>query len=247
MILYHGLPGEPVFYFLVFATALLWCIADVAYLRAIPVVGAGVVSRLLPSAVILTFFLWFPFDHKLLLTYLAQPMRSGLVLAIIFSALFFAMRLRHCPVTLKAVKMIWFVLFVVAIGPIVLKLTLYQSPPHQGPYAFVFVQALMMVACWSAFYSIRRPEDGTASLFCPLAIKAAACVSVFSGFGVVLKTIAMIHTPHPAYLSVLSLTDSLIIVLYHRLTGRREEANIRDGLGIVACAMLLVVVTRLLE
>jgi hypothetical protein len=103
------------------------------------------------------------------------------------------------------------------------------------------------VAFWSVYYSIRRPEGGTIALFSPPAIKTAACVSVFSGFGVVLKTIAMMYTPHPAYLSVLLLTDSLVIVLYHRLTGHRDEANIRDGLGVVACAIVLVVVTRLME
>jgi hypothetical protein len=50
---------------------------------------------------------------------------------------------------------------------------------------------------------------------------------------------------HPAYLSVILFTDALWIVLIHRVTGRRDSSNIWAGLGIVACAVALIVVKSL--
>ncbi len=244
-VLQAGLPSDPAFYVTVALTAILWCVADVVYFRSIPVVGAGVITRMVPSAIIVTFFLWFLFDPALLRAYIADPGRSALIAGIIVLSSFFAVRLKRCPVTWQAIGVIWPLLFAAAVGPIIQKISLsYAATPMQAPYAFVFVQALVMVAIWGAYYLIRRPVP-VAAMRAGLSIRTAALVSVFSGFGVVLKNFGLLYAENPAYLSVLLLTDSLIVLAYHRLTGRRDGSDVLSGLGVVACAAALIIVKSL--
>lgn len=248
-----GFPSNPMFYVFAAMTAVLWSIADVIYFRALPVVGAAVVSRLIPSAILITFVSWFLFDPALLKTYMTEPVRGGALAAIILAATFLAMRLKRCAVSWAAVKMIWPLIAAAAVGPILLKLCLGQAPAGQAPYAFAFVQALIMIGYWSVFNGGRRLLTPAANKAAPFrsrfltrtALTTALMVSVFSASGVVLKNHAMITVDHPAYLSVLLLCDSLIIALIHRAWGRRDDSDLLAGFGIVACAAALIIVKSL--
>jgi hypothetical protein len=73
LVLQSSFPDDLRFYTTLAMTSLLWCISDVIYFRSVPIVGAGAVSRLLPSAVIITFVLWFFLDPALLDNYLSRP------------------------------------------------------------------------------------------------------------------------------------------------------------------------------
>ena len=85
-VLKEGFPDSPVFYACVALTSLLWCVSDVIYFRSVPLAGAGVISRLLPSAVLISFILWFAFDPSLIGKYLQKPWQSGAIAAVIASA-----------------------------------------------------------------------------------------------------------------------------------------------------------------
>src|ERR1035437_3877293 len=53
-VVYTGLPADPGFYIACGLSACLWAVADVYYFRALPMAGAAVVTRLMPSAIIVT-------------------------------------------------------------------------------------------------------------------------------------------------------------------------------------------------
>jgi hypothetical protein len=96
MVVMNGVPDNPYFYMFLAAQACLWMICDVIFYNAIPKVGAGVVSRILPVSTILAFCLWFAVDHKLLSIYLETPWRSGGVFVMLCATSYFAMRMRKC-------------------------------------------------------------------------------------------------------------------------------------------------------
>lgn len=240
-VLNQGFPDNPKFYVAVALTSLLWAISDVIYFRSVPVAGAGVVSRLLPSAVLISFVLWFFFDPGLLDKYLAQPLQAGLIGAIILLASYFAMQIKKCPVSWRGARMIWFVIFAACVGPLIEKMTLGQAPSSQAPYAFVFVQACFMLTFWLAYLLIRKPV-GPHTLFSPLSLKAGFLIGLCSAAAVTFRFKGLQEVEHPAYLSVILFTDALWIVLFHRLTGKKDSSNIWAGLGIVFCAMALVIV-----
>ncbi len=240
----YGFPDNTRFYLFAAISSGIWAISDVIYFRTIIHTGAGVVSRLLPSAVLLSFLAWFAFDPSLLTKYIESPVQGLSALAIICAASFFAMNLKSCPITMQGFKLIWFVILAAAIGPLVEKISMGNTPKAQTPFAFVFIQALMMLGFWGIFALIKRPIS-KAQFLAPSSIRAGLGISVFSAMALCLRFAALQYVEHPALLSVLLFTDALWILLYYRLTGRKDDSKIWAGLGIVGCAAALVLVKSL--
>ena len=240
----HGFPDNPKFYYAVAITSVLWAISDVIYFRSIPKVGAGVVTRLLPSAVILSFILWFFIDPALLEKYRANPLQASLIAGIILLSAWFASRLKNCAVSWKGFRVIWFVIFAACVGPLIEKMTLGYAPVKQAPFAFVFVQACFMLCCYLLYYMVRKPVS-RGVLLSPLSLKAGILIGLCSAAGVTFRFMALQEPEHPAYLSVILFTDALWVVLFHRLIGKSDNSNIWAGLGIVFCAIALTVVKSL--
>ncbi len=238
-VLHQGFPSNPAFYYSAALTSVLWAISDVIYFRSVPIAGAGVVSRLLPSAVLISFLLWFFVDPSLLGKYKQAPFQSAIIVGVIFLSAFFATRIKACPVSWRGMRLVWFVIFAACVGPILEKITLGYAPSKEAPYAFVFVQALMMLACWALYFIVRRPVSLNV-LFSPLSLKTGFLIGLCSACAVTLRFQALQMTEHPAYLSVILFTDALWILLIHRATGRNDSSNIWAGMGIVFCAAALV-------
>lgn len=239
-----GLPDSPAFYAFVFSTAVLYSISDVVYYRSVPEVGAGVVTRLLPASVIITFLAWFLFEPSLFEKYLSKPLESSLIAGIILASAYFATRLKKCPISWNGVKKIAFVIFAASLGPILQKLTLEQGITGQAVYGYVFIQALMMLSCWCVYYAIKRPVP-LSVLFAPLSLKTGAMIGLFSASSLVLKSFAYLTVEHPAFIPIILFTDSIWVLLIYRLMGRKDDSDIWAGLGIVACAAGLVLVKSL--
>lgn len=243
-VLTQGFPSDPRFYGCVAITSILWAISDVIYFRAVPIAGAGVVSRLLPSAVLLSFVLWFFFDPSLLDKYKENPAQAGIIALIILLASYFATQIKKCPVSWKGLRLVWFVIFAACVGPLIEKLTLGYAPSKQAPYAFLFIQSLFMLGFWALYFFIRRPISFR-TLVSPLSLKTGILIGLCSAVAVTLRFQALQETEHPAYLSVILFTDALWILLIHRAMGKNDGSNITAGLGIVFCAIALIVVKSL--
>lgn len=240
---HFGLPADPKFYLTLAVTALLWCVSDVVYFRAVPRVGAGIVSRLLPSAVLISFVLWFLIDPALLTAYLAHPLVSLAIVAVLVFATLCAMLVKRDPVSWAGVRLIWFVIFAACVGPVIDKLSLGYAPARQAPWAFMFFQGLMMLGFWAIYFLLRRPVSATL-LFSREQIATGAVIGAVGTAALALKTTALVDVEQPAYLQVLLFTDALWILLYYRLTGRPETSNILAGLGLVFSAVALIVLKQ---
>jgi hypothetical protein len=240
-VLYYGLPSDPKFYGTLACTALLWCVSDVIYFRSVPLAGAGVISRVLPSAVIITFVLWFFVDDALIDRYLANPAPSLAIVAIIGLSALFAMMIRKDPVSWRGVRLVWFVIFAACVGPIIEKVSLGYAPGRAAPFAFMFFQGLFMLGFWWIYFVIRRPISAR-ELLSSRSVRTGASIGAVATAVLYLKTAAMVHVEQPAFLSVLLFTDALWILLIYRLTGRHDPSNIWAGLGIVGCAIALILV-----
>lgn len=239
-VLYAGLPGQWEFYALVAAQALLWVVSDVIFFRALPKVGAGVVSRILPGTVIVTFFAWFLFDHALLREYLAAPWRSFFVCAALCGSVYFAMRLKKDPVSWAAIRMIWFVLVAAVAGPLMYKMVTQHTTIEQGPFAFVMFEAFVMVSIWSVYYAARRPIP-VSVLFSKNSLKGGAMVGAAMCLVSLSKFAAMHYVDNPGLVPAVKYLDAIIIMVYYRAIGKTEKADVLAGMGIVACAAVIVI------
>ncbi len=239
-IFYFGVPSNPWFYLLVTIQAFLWVISDVVFFQALPKVGAAVVSRLLPAASVLTFLLWLLLDQDLWQKYLASPERSVLIFATFCGVAFFASRLRRCALSREAFRAIWFVFVAAILGPIMAKLVVGQLDIKQGPYAYVFFEALVMLACWSLWLLWRRPLP-LAEVFNKATAARGLCLGVVTSAMVCLTVAAYFYVDNPAFIPAVKFLDAVFILGIYRILGKREDADIWSGLGIVACAAILVV------
>lgn len=238
-VLRYGLPQNPEFYAYLFATAILYSISDVIYFRSVPEIGAGVMTRLLPATVVITFIAWFFIDPALLQKYLSKPVESAAISGCILLSIYFAMRLKKCSASWHGAKKISFVLFAASVGPIFQKLTLGQAAAGQAVYGYVFIQAIMMIFCWSLYAYFKKPIN-IHSLIVPKTALTGIVIGAFSACAVVLKSFAYIHAEHPAYIPIILFTDTIWVILIHRLIGRQDNSDVTAGLGIVACAAALV-------
>ena len=240
-VLNFGFPSDPKFYIVTAVTAVLWCISDVVYFSAVPKVGAGVVSRLIPSAVLISFLLWFFVDTSLFAKYLDHPAHAVGIGFVMLLATYFATQIRHDPISWQGVRLVWFVIFAACVGPIIDKLSLGYAPGKQAPFAFMFIQGSMMLVFWYIYFLIRKPLSASV-LFSKHSLITGASIGVVATAVMYLKTVALITVDQPAFLSVLLFTDALWILLIYRLIGRRDDSNIWAGLGIVGCAAALILV-----
>lgn len=239
-VLYFGAPSNPWFYLILFAQAGLWVISDVIFFNTINKVGAGLVSRILPVSVILTFFLWFAVDPATLTKYLATPWLSAAVVGALCASVYFAMRLKKCPVSWSAVRMIWFVIFASVVGPMAAKLVMGQSTFAQGPFAYVFFEALAMIAMWSVYYAIKKPVTRT-MLVNKDAVRGGFTVGIFSFLMVASNVAALQLVDNPGLLPAVKFTDTFIILMYYKFINRKEQSDVIAGLGIVACAAVIII------
>jgi len=244
VVFFTGFPQHWEFYALVAAQSLLWVVSDVIFFRAIPEVGAGVISRILPSSVIATFFLWFFFDPALLKSYLANPALSVVICVALCGSVYFAMRLKKDPVSWRAIRMVWFVLFAAVIGPLMYKLVTRHTTIEQGPFAFVMVEAFVMVTIWSMYYAVKQPIPKSI-LFSKDSLRDGAMVGAAMCLVSLFKFAAMHYVDNPGLVPAVKYLDAIIIMVFYRATGRIEKADVVAGLGIVVCAAIIIVAKSL--
>jgi hypothetical protein len=240
LILYYGLPSDPRFYLWLVPQAFLFAVSDVVMFRSLPKVGAGVISRLLPSTVVLGFFLWFAVAPEELPLYFERPVLGSLIVVVLCGAAFFAMRLRKCAVTMQALRMLWFVLATNAVSPLLAKITTRYATVEQGAFGFTFIEALMMLVMWAVWLAVARPvsfaslvEKQTWQRSLPIGAVTAVLVIVF--------VTSYYYIDNPGYVGAVQLVYAPIIIAANKWMGKKDDSDVFAGLGIVACAMALIV------
>jgi hypothetical protein len=240
LVLKTGLPDNPEFYMLIAVSAVLYCLSDVVYMRAIPQIGSGLLTRVMPGAVVLSFLLWLMIDHQLIDKYLDHPYQSAGIFASVLLAAISAAFLKKCPVSWQGIRLIWFCIFAATVGPTLNKIILNQTLTGSAAVTYVATQGLLMVLFWSIYYAARKPIP-VSVLFSRHNIKVGFMISGFSTGMMLLKTQAVLLADNPAYVSIMMYTDALWVILIYKLIGRKETGNIWAGLGVVASAIMLII------
>lgn len=243
-VLHYGLAVPPMFYVYTLVTTVIYIISDIVYFRSVPHIGAGMMTRLLPSSVLITFVLWMVIEPQRVDAYISKPWIGAGTCALIIAFVFCAMRVKRCPVSWQGVKRIWPVLASASLGPIITKMALNEAAANAAhenvaTFAYMFVQSGMTVALIGLYHLVRRPIP-TAVMFERNAIRTGFIIGIAIAAMLFFKTKALQLTDNPAYVVMVFFTDALWVMLIYRLIGRKEQGDIRAGIGIVICAALLV-------
>lgn len=239
-VIIHGMPDHPLFYVYLALSAVLYAISDVFFFSAIPKSSAGAVSRLIPSAAVLGFLLWFIIDPALLEKYLQAPVISAGILASLCLFAFFALRLKKCTITMQTLRDVWFVIFAATVGPILTKLTAMHADMETARYAYVFFQAGMMMILWLVYLVIKKPVPVDV-FFARATWQPAMLIGLAASAMVLTKFTSYYYVDNPAYIPAIIALDSVLILFAYKLWGRKAEGDIASGLGIVACSAAIII------
>ncbi len=199
---------------------------------------------MLPASVIFSFLLWFLVDPSSFHVYLEKPSIAALIFAVLCLWVYCATHLRKCAVSMKTARTVWFVIFASIVGPLLGKATTNSTDIEHGTYAYPFVQALIMVVIWTFFFSAHAQTRFIPAIpaLAPFAGATASMIGSLSGsFSVILGVLAFYHVDNPAYTSAVGYLNSIFILLAYAVMGRKNDGNVAAGIGMVACAAVLII------
>ncbi len=259
-----SLPGDPVFYLAVCVTAVFAAIGDARCFDVCAKYGGGVVSRLQALTIWVSFFLWMIVNPSIIAEYLARPFWSLGILAALSACFYFAVSLRKCDVSRAAFVAILPVVTLYGANMVLAKIAMAHSGLHSGVFGYALVQSILVIAFIHAgrlFRALRKtanpasvssaPDVVAETVDTPLApaparkllltgalVMAAVWLSQVS-----LKNYAFTFSANPAYVAAVLELSPVWVLLCYRFTGHKEEADIKAGLGIMASAVVLSLLT----
>ena len=247
-----SLPTAWQYWALVLASAVLGGLNDVVIFNSIQTIGAGATSRFRRTSILLTFIIWLIISPALLLHYLDNPAVGIAVLATHVLAVVFALRLKKDDTSWTALKMLWFPIMAAAMLPILSKLSFEYVPnATQGVFSYLFIQSSAVMLGFGLAGLVRNgwrhAVPGLKSLGANGAWKTGATISLIFVLGLMCKHYGYSLVENPAYISVLLLTDTIWVLLYHKLSGIKDKTDVVSGMGIVACAAALILIQIFFE
>jgi hypothetical protein len=246
------LPTAWQFWALVLTSAVIMGISDVVLFNAIKRIGAGPSSRFRRTAVLITFIAWLIVSPSLLLHYVDNPGIGLMILATHILAVVFALRLKKDDHSWDGLKALWLPILASALGPILSKLSFeYTDTIAQGIFSYMFIQSTAVLIGYSLYGLVRggwrNAKPSLMGMVADGAWKPCILASLAIVMSIALKYYGYSLVENPAYVSVLLLTDTVWLLLYHRLYGLKDKTDIASGMGIVACATALILIQIVFE
>ncbi len=240
------MPTDWRFYAAVFVTVFIGTFSDIRSFNASAIYGGGVVSRVQPLTVWGAFLIWFIFDPGLLLEYAERPLNTAGILAALGGCVFFAMRLNKCEITRSAFNYMFPALLGYTLTNVLNKYAMDHGPLEGAVLGYMYVQSIIAIFAIGAF-CIRqemKTEKGKSSGWANRTLLAAVLLAAFSWIcHMIYKNYAMAFTANPSYQVALNLTTPVFIAGFYMLAGHKEKADVKSGMGVVACAVLLALLT----
>lgn len=239
------LPTDWRFYAAVLATVFVGTVSDIKTFNISAKYGGGVVSRVQPLIVWGSFFLWFAFDPSLFGKYLAHPLNTLGILLALAGCVYFSQRLNRCSITRAAFIEMLPALCGYVLTTVLNKYAMGHGEVHGAVIGYMYVQSIIAVCVLGPYVAWR--EKGFRAVSQKWVTKGMLAATLLMTFGwishMVYKNYAMAFTQNPAYQAALNLTAPVFISAFYFFVKHKEEADVKSGFGIVACAVLLALLT----
>jgi len=237
-------PSNPHFYIGMVAISVLICGSDALYYDAAKQYGAGATTRIEPLSVLMTFVAWLWLKPEQLALYTQRPAIGLGIAACFVVAGVCALRLRHCDVSLKAMKRLAPVIGISAAVGVLGKMVMDTGDvPFDTAIAYIIIQCSFLIVFYGAMAALWPARTGSLRPHRGLLFSAGA-MAVCSVLHIGSKNMAYTYVPNPAYITIICLAAPLIVSAVYRLTGRQDDTDYMAGFGIVASAVALLALTR---
>lgn len=240
------LPVDPVFYAGTVGVALLVCWIDYVMFTSFRMNGAGVSTRILSLTVFLTFILWTALNPDLLQRYMQAPLRTAVLLGSMMGAIFFLYRMRHCALSLAALRDLWPVILGGAGIAVMAKYAMDASGP-EGVWYYTFIQGIIVSLIYAAALCTGRDKHRpTGRETLALQLQHGCLAGLIITIHILTKNSAFRFVENPAYVLILLLLAPFLISLIYRLVGREDNSDLTSGYGILVSAIVFVWATKVL-
>jgi len=235
-------PTSPVFYIVVTLTALFASLADVRLLNVIAKYGAGVTARTLPLVIFLSFLLWFVFDPNLLVEYITHPLNTLGIIASLLGVIYFSARLKKCEITKAA-----FIAMIPTMLGYTANTALNKFSMQMGAYSgvvfgYMYIQSIASVFLIGGYALYREKKSPSINLCKKRLFLGSSALALLWMMGMTLQNYSMIFIPNPAYQIAIGQLSPILIAIFYYFIKHKETADVRSGMGVVACAILLVLI-----
>lgn len=250
VVLHIAAPTNPLFYLCVLGTTICFSYSDLIYFSKAADSGAGLITRFEGLSVGMTFLLWLVIDPTVIDNYIAQPLKGIGIICAFIGTIYFALRLRKCTISFGVLKQMFPALCIGALGVVFGKLAMIFSDYHSGVWYYAFVQSVFVLCVYimilnvpliARYFPATHAPDG---LFHKKTFIAGACLALGWAVYTPSKYYAITDVENPAYVTLIGLTTPFWVLLIYKLIRKEEKGDILSGLGIVICAILLVIFTR---
>lgn len=238
VLIFTGLPGDPIFYVATFITALIWSYADLSSFRASEDFGAGAVTRMIPLNVLVTFVMWVGLDPDLLYQYLDRPVRGFGIFLSLCAGVYFATRLQKTTVSRPAMRAMVPVILMSGMGVVFAKVAIDTGDSHSSVFAYIALQSLFMAGIFWALEAKWHPVP-RAVFAGRVAMTAGFVMGLNTFVHMIFKSYGYRLVENPAYVSAVILTTSFWILLYYKVVKKQDAGDLKAGLMVVLSAGLM--------
>ncbi len=243
-VLFAEFPVEPLFYLYGAIAYIMFPIADIMLFSVNLKYGSGVLTRFLPLTAIITFFIWLLLDIETVKDFVDKPVLAAGIMLCLVGIVYCASSLRKCEVSTKAFKTLLPALFLLPVGGIFIKLAMDQTELSSAALVNLFIGSFIGVITYGILYKFSKAVRSD-FVMSKVTVKAGIIASIFSTLLIYLATVAFDLSSNPAYVTAVSFTSALWVLVIYKLIGRQDDSRILPGLGIVFFTAVLVVLSSL--
>ncbi len=208
--------------------------------------GGGVVSRLMPLVIFFAFPIWFFIDINLFYEYLAHPLNSMGIIATLVGVVYFSSSMNKTEINKEAFKMFLPALLAYAAAAVLNKSAMINGKTIDAVLCYMFIQSLLIIPLFGIYnvFVGRQPKLSTLLRSGSNGMLKASlvCAGIWIAF-VTFKCIAMVNIPNPAYIVAINQLVPVIISLFYVAIKHKEEGDVKNGFGLVACAVAMAFLT----
>ncbi len=240
-------PREPLFYGVMLVSSILVFYADRKLLDIIATYNSGTVSRLMPLTRLVTFVGWAILTPMTFVSYFDNPYIGIGIIASFLGSLYFGMRLKQCDVSKDIVRKFTPVIAAYGVVDILNKIAMSHSDYHQGVWYYIFIQSIMIVVMAVFFLPrwIKRKHITKADVLNQKTGIISIGIALTWLGTMVCRNYAITLASNPAFAVTIVMLAPVWIVVYNRLIRFKDESDILSGLGVVACSIIMAILTLL--
>ena len=238
------LPTNPTFYIVVFITSLLSIYGDIKCLNASAEHGGGVVARLAPTVTLITFLMWIVYDPSSILVYLDNPLILIAIILSLTGCVYFSSKLNKCEITKSVFIALFPALIALALTSVLNKYAMDITDLHSGVFVYILLQNFYIVLTILVMDLFsKKKEIINKNIFNKKLLIAGTIVSVTLMTASTMKNYSMAFIDNPAYFAAVLLLSPVYISIFYKFTKFKEETDVKSGMGIVFCILILILAT----